>query len=198
MCLLFESIRMLNGQLCNLSYHQHRMDQSRRLLFGSTDRIELNRLEIPFSCHEGLFKCRLVYARQIESIEFEAYLPRSINSLKLVEDNQLSYEYKYSDRNQINRLTALKADCDDILIVKNGLLTDTSFSNIVFFDGQQWFTPTLPLMHGTMWSFLLDKKIILPKMIPFETIQHYSKVRLINAMLPFESAMDIPIDNIIF
>ena len=127
MCLLFESIRMLNGQLCNLSYHQHRMDQSRRLLFGSTDRIELNRLEIPFSCHEGLFKCRLVYARQIESIEFEAYLPRSINSLKLVEDNQLSYEYKYSDRNQINRLTALKADCDDILIVKNGLLTDTSF-----------------------------------------------------------------------
>jgi 4-amino-4-deoxychorismate lyase len=80
-----------------------------------------------------------------------------IESLKLVEDNTISYRHKYSDRSHLLELMNMRGDCDDILIVKDGYITDTSFSNIVFFDGDKWVTPARPLLRGTMRESLLTK-----------------------------------------
>lgn len=38
-----------------------------------------------------------------------------------IEANDIDYSYKSTDRTELNRLTAQKGDCDDIVIVKNGL-----------------------------------------------------------------------------
>ena len=49
-----------------------------------------------------------------------------------------------------------KGDCDDILIIRNGLITDMSYANVAFFDGTQWLTPRIPLLAGTCRERLLE------------------------------------------
>ena len=72
---------------------------------------------------------------------------------------------------------------DDILIVRRGLLTDTSIANIALFDGKDWFTPKLPLLRGTCRTALIDNGIIKEKDIRPEELSSYSFVRLFNAMI---------------
>ena len=82
---------------------------------------------------------------------------RSIRTLKLVTANHIDYRYKSTDRSELNRLTAQKGNCDDIVIVKNGFITDTSFTNLALFDGHQWLTPAHPLLAGTQRALLLEQ-----------------------------------------
>ena len=41
-----------------------------------------------------------------------------------------------------------KREQDEILITRNGLLTDTSIANIALFNGKEWHTPKHPLLKG--------------------------------------------------
>jgi 4-amino-4-deoxychorismate lyase len=45
--------------------------------------------------------------------------------------------------------------CDDIIIVRNGFVTDASYANLIFRKGDEWFTPATFLLAGTMRAFLL-------------------------------------------
>jgi len=76
-----------------------------------------------------------------------------------------------------------RGERDDILIVRRGLLTDTSIANIALFDGKDWFTPKLPLLRGTCRTALIDSGIIKEKNIRPEELSSYSFVRLFNAMI---------------
>ena len=60
---------------------------------------------------------------------------------RLIEDNKISYSYKYTTRGSLNELLTKRERYDEILIVKKGFITDTSYSNIIFFDGIKWLTP---------------------------------------------------------
>ena len=90
---------------------------------------------------------------------------------------------KSTDREALNRLFACRGERDDILIVRRGLLTDTSIANIALFDGKDWFTPKLPLLRGTCRTALIDNGIIKEKDIRPEELSSYSFVRLFNAMI---------------
>jgi 4-amino-4-deoxychorismate lyase len=85
----------------------------------------------------------------------------------------------------------------DILLVKNDLITDTSFSNIILWDGNAWYTPSVPLLKGTKREFYLDKKIIHLRDIRLNELHYFKKIRLINAMLDIGEGEDIPVGNII-
>ena len=134
----------------------------------------------------GLFKCRIVYEKQIESIEFVPYEPREIESLKVVYDNTIEYSYKYEDRTSIDALFEQRQFCDDVLIIKNGFVTDSSFCNIIFFDGFKWVTPKTPLLNGTMRQFLLDVAEIKEQPVSVQDIPSFKSFRLINAMVGFD------------
>jgi 4-amino-4-deoxychorismate lyase len=197
MSLLFETIRVADGVIFNLASHNQRMNQSRKLLLGCSDFIRLeNFITIPKSFAKGIYKCKVLYRTEIEHIGFEPYMPRQIHSLKLVDDNSICYPHKFTDRKQLDELSGKRGGFDEILIVRNGSITDTSFSNIVFFDGQQWLTPLSPLLHGTMRSYLLANGLIAEKEITVSDLRQYNKARLINAMLPIDSGSDIAIANI--
>jgi 4-amino-4-deoxychorismate lyase len=197
MSLLFETIRLHDGTLQNIEYHNSRLNHSRRSLYKSTDEIDLeNVIQIPVTCKTGLYKCRVVYSKAVKSIDFESYLPRTIKSLRLIEDNRISYDYKYTNRGSLNQLLTKRERFDEILIVKNGLITDTSYSNIILFDGNKWFTPSTPLLPGTMRCFLLENNLITEAEIKVADLKQFQKVRLINAMNPFESCKDIKIEKI--
>ena len=197
MCLLFETIKLKDGVLYNLHYHSERMHNAIKLLFKSEKNINLNNiLQLPAKCKSGIYKCKVEYKDEIIKTEFIPYVFRKIKTLKIIYNNEISYEFKYTDRSHLDELKR-KSYADDILIIKNGLITDTSFSNIVFFDGEKWVTPATPLLEGTKRKELLEKKIISEQKIKTSDLKDFKMAKLINAMINIEDGYEIEIKNII-
>lgn len=194
---LLETIKVDNGQIQNLPLHQKRVDRSRFGLLGTKESLNLKSiLKVPNHAKQGIFKCRMVYGKTVGSIEFIQYQARPIETLNILVDNEIDYSFKYSDRSKLKNLLLQKGDCDDILIVKNGLTTDTSFSNIVFFDGNDWITPDQPLLKGTMRESLLNTGKIKSAEIKLEGLHKFTKYALINAMMDFDEDKGLPVENI--
>lgn len=193
MCQLLETIKLENGRLCNIQYHNTRMNAARNELFGDVEYISLEKqIAIPKEFKSGLFRCRVVYSREIEKIEFIPVLARQFNKLKLVTDNRIDYHLKFADRTALNNLMTIREDADEIIIVKNGLITDCSIGNLVFYDGQNWLTPAAPLLKGTQRQYLLDTNQIIEKQISIMDIKSFEKVGIINA---FFDLKNLPIVN---
>jgi len=197
MSLLFETIRIVDGQFQNSELHNARLNESRKSIYHISEKIELeNSISIPGEFRKGIYKCKVMYGKQIDEVTFSRYIPRRIKSLQLINDDTISYNFKYIDREHLNRLVQKCGKSDEILIVKNGLITDTSFSNIIFLKENQWVTSSRPLLPGTMRAHLLRQGRIVEQEIKTTDLKYFRSARLINAMLPFESEMDIPIENI--
>ena len=78
-----------------------------------------------------------------------------------------------------------KREQDEILITRNGLLTDTSIANIALFNGKEWHTPKHPLLKGVQRAALIDKHLIREKEITVDQLFNYSQICLFNAMIDF-------------
>ncbi len=82
--------------------------------------------------------------------------------------------------------------CDDILLVKEGLITDTTIANIAFYDGNSWYTPQHPLLKGTKRAQLLDQGLLLEKDLKPEDLSSFIAIRLFNAMIDW-GELELPI-----
>ena len=140
-------------------------------------------------------KCRILYRESVQDITFEKYQPKRIQSLKLVEATP-RYGYKYADREELTRLLTRKGEADEILVTCKGLITDTTFSNVVFRQGEHYFTPDSWLLNGTKRQKLLREGRIIEKRITRETLHEYDSVSLINAMLDIEDTIPVPVSSI--
>jgi 4-amino-4-deoxychorismate lyase len=194
---LIETIKCSNGKLFNLEFHQARFEKSCVEYFGIQSPINLTeQIEIPEFAKTGLFRCRVTYSTQIEKIEFIPHQYRQIKTLKLIEDNEIDYRYKYNDRNRLNQLFEQRGTCDDIIIVKNGCVTDSTVANIVFYDGEKWWTPDSPLLPGTQRAKLMGSGKISECRITLKDISKYKKAGLINAMNDWNVMPQIAIHKI--
>ncbi|MEN0051598.1 MAG: aminotransferase class IV [Bacteroidota bacterium] len=179
-----ESIRIFNGKMEHLPWHIERMQKTRKAVLGLDDSLDLeNALQIPPLFQKGLVKCRVLYASKIEKIEFQPYQIRPIHSLKIIQDNTIDYTYKTEDRTALNQLFQQREHYDDIVIVKNGLVTDSYYANLIFDDGQQLFTPRQPLLKGVRRASLLQTEMIQEADIRLDDISQFKKVHLVNAMM---------------
>ncbi len=182
--LLLETICVLDGIPRRLAYHQARMDDAHRRLWGLSNVVDIHSLlQAPPEYRHGLVKCRIAYGPFIEKIEWERYSPATLRSLQLVDGSDLEYAFKYADRSGIARLMSLRGEADDILIVQNGLITDTSYCNVVCFDGHRYLTPAKPLLPGTCRARLLEQGIVEPSDIRPDELPRFKRIFLINAML---------------
>ena len=77
------------------------------------------------------------------------------------------------------------------IITVNGVITDTSFCNIVLENKEGLFTPTKPLLHGTKRALLIDENIIQTRHITIEELNNYQHVYLINAMIEIDNPSTI-------
>ena len=145
--------------------------------------IDLSRFTVPAHARNGRFKCRLLYRLNVEAVQFLPYRIRPVNSLKLVDADALHYPIKYADRSHLQAFFERRGDEGDILMVKNGLITDTYYANIAFWDGQDWFTPAQPLLPGTRRAQLLDQQRIWPAVIRPDDLHRYEYATLFNAMM---------------
>jgi 4-amino-4-deoxychorismate lyase len=194
---LLETIKCLDGKLCNLEFHQHRFNRARSEQFPEAEPIYLSEyLKVPKKAQTGLSRCRVIYSEKIERIEFVPHKYRRIKSLKLVEDNAIDYHLKYADREWLNQLFARRGTCDDILIVKNGCISDSLSANVVFWDGADWWTPDTPLLPGTQRARLIaEDKIKVCRITP-DDLKNYTKVGLINALQDLENMPVVDISKV--
>ncbi|MEJ5284447.1 MAG: aminotransferase class IV [Brevinematales bacterium] len=196
MCQLVESICFKDYKLQNIAYHNKRFNNSREKLFGIKEDMDLNEIiKIPLNLKQTVYKVRVIYSKEIEKIEFQEYIYKKRDSLKIVFSNEIDYSFKYLDRKNLESLFNQRENCDDILIIKNNRPTDTLASNIVFFDGKKWLTPAFPLLKGTKRQFLIEQNIIYEEDILLEDLKNFKGFRLINAMLEWDEKY-IPISQI--
>lgn len=177
-----ESIKVQNGILCNLEFHQNRLNDTLKSFYPDTS-ISLDKLYIAEKYKSGIFKLRLIYSDKIHKIEFVPYIMKIVKSLKIVHSDNFDYNFKFIDREIFDKLLTSSGDCDDIIIVQNGFITDSSYSNLVFHDGEKLITPSTPLLNGTKRQELLSKGIISAKEVKLDDIFQYESISLINCML---------------
>lgn len=195
---LLETIQMHNGLAKRLSYHNERMNRSRHQMMCAVGDIYLEEvLKIPEEYRKGIVKCRVLYDEQVSKIEFEHYRERKVDSFHLVE-TQMTYEHKFEDRQQFDELKSPFSPSSEIILVKNGFITDTSYSNLVFKDQNgKWLTPNTPLLLGTQREFLLDEGIIEESEIKMSDLDQFTHFMMINAMLDFNEREVININLIL-
>ena len=187
---LLETIKIEDGQVMNLEWHNQRCNKSRLELFNEKELLNLEEfIEAP---KEGLYRCRILYDKKVNSVEYIPYTPKEINSFKIVQSD-IDYSYKYSNREELNAL--LDPNFYEIIIEKNGYLTDTSIANIAFYNGTNWVTPSKPLLKGTIRAKLLSEGFLIVKNIKSKDIKSYSHFALMNAMIGFQIQKSIQIKS---
>lgn len=219
MCRFTEAICIEKGIPRRIEYHNRRCNATRVRFFPGCKEIDLEDVlwekgyledvyskkemqgEVPPAAHPaGRRKCRVEYGRDIVSVTVTPYVPRRIERLRLVYDDTIEYTYKYADRRDLERLarqTAAAAGETVVLIVKNGRLTDTTFSNIALFDGDRWTVPDTCLLSGTMRQYLLDHERVREAPVTPENLHRYQSISLINAMLDLGETV-VPLSNVDF
>ncbi len=190
MPLLLETIRIHNGEIENLEYHQQRFDHSRKVLFGDTSTLNLKSKII--APPHGLIRCRILYDTDIRSVEYIPYTPRDLKTFTVVKSD-IDYSHKFADRSMLENLKSLYPQSDEIIIEKDGYLTDTTISNIAFLKDGGWITPSNPLLHGTMRAKLLKEGFLKERPICKEEISSFQGFALINAMIGFVPINDFHI-----
>ncbi|WP_291559975.1 aminotransferase class IV [Bacteroides sp.] len=155
-----ETICINDGVIENLSAHDGRMNNTIRMHYGSSVMpVSLEDFITAEGC-KGRTRCRVEYTSAIEKVEYFPYRIREVKSLQLVNDDSAEYSFKYADRYVLDRNFALRGDADDVVIVRSGMLTDTSIANISLYKEGKWYTPKYPLLKGTRRSRLLAEGII--------------------------------------
>lgn len=186
MCRFVESIQLNNGKFKRLEWHQVRLEKALEEFYPNVPVFDLSEMLLQSSFPVvGLFKCRVVFDSEIRKIEFVPYQRREIRTLKLMETNIESRKYKFEDRTEFNTAFEQRGTCHDILLVKNGFLTDTSYCNIALYDGTNWFTPSIPLLYGVNRAQLLAEGKLIEKDIKTAELMNFQSVCLFNALIEF-------------
>ncbi len=197
---LTEAILIENKRLHNIELHNKRFNNGLKEYLGLNKDIDLNEhIIIPEDISDERYKCRVKYSDGNIITEISLYEQRIIKSCKVVHNETIDYTYKTTDRTTLEYLFGQRGECDDIIIIKNGMVSDSFSANIIFFDGENWYTSDSPLLKGTQREFLLNQGIVKERNIKESDILKYCKLKLINAMLDFERAPEIKIpEGIIF
>jgi len=192
-----ESILFKDGDYYNLKLHQDRINRTFEIFLPSLDAHDLHKI-LPKLELEGKYKVRLVYNADEEDgtydLEFSEYQPRNIKTLEVVESERFDYSFKFEDRKKIAHLAA-SAEADDIIIAIDDYITDGSYSNLVFWNGQEWLTPDTPLLKGIRRTELLGRNKIKEAPIQISDLGAFEKVSLINAMLDL-GEIEVPLSQV--
>lgn len=191
-----ETIAIRDGRVINRDGHLKRMrETAAHFGFSSPDFPNLARI-MPPSLKSGLVKCRLLYDQLIRDITFELYTPRKIISLIAVNADKLDYAFKYADRRALEYERWKRKGFDEVIFLKDGFLTDSSFSNIVLRRGNEYITPETFLLNGTQRQRLLKTGCIKEAPVHITALKEYDELILINAMLNLKNGLRFPVNAV--
>lgn len=187
-----ESIKVVNGEMQNISYH---LDRVKRTIGRS---LQLP-MPLAMETEAEIAKHRIVYTDGgvITEVSTTPYYMHPIHSLRVVKTDFFNYHLKFEDRRSLNFLFEQRGEADDVLIVCQGRVTDTSYCNVVFKNEEGLFTPKAPLLAGTKRQKLLDEGVIQERAIRIEDLSQFTSVFLINAMIELGD-LELPISRLFF
>jgi len=186
-----ETVKLKDGKLLHWEWHRLRMEETlfhfyhysppesffKPVLEG------IERGDFPLN---GEFRYRIAYNRsgifQIETLPVPC---RQFRKLGIVEVERINYRFKFLNRRRLEQIKNRFGGVDEIIIVLNRLVTDTTISNLAFWDGREWLTPSTYLLNGTTRRRLLEEKILREEVITLSDLPFFQKVTLLNALLPF-------------
>jgi 4-amino-4-deoxychorismate lyase len=197
MSLLFETIRIEDGSPRNLEWHERRMNSAILEQWNVDSAVSLGPLiRVPAEFSKGMVRCNIRYGPEITGITYRMVEKRVVRSLKLVICDDIDYHVKFDDRSRLEALLVQRGECDEILVVKDGFITDTSMSNIIVFDGTKWVTPAGPLLKGTCRERLISEGRLEEQWIRPSGLAGFAGWKLINALREPEEEMMIPVSQI--
>jgi 4-amino-4-deoxychorismate lyase len=192
-----ESIKVEDQEIFLLEFHQKRVEQT-FAHFGKEGSLDLAKIYKHLEHDEdGLFKLRIVYDldKKIRTQMIPYAIPE-IQDFQLIENNTYDYSFKFEDRKELEKMK-MKSRAEEIIIIKNNHITDTSYSNLLFLKGKDWYTPSTYLLNGVQRQHLLKTKKIKETEINIQNIKQFSHFQIINAMNDFSENFIYPIDKII-
>lgn len=170
-----------NGEIQHLSYHQKRLEKAFRDLFPEAIPFDLSHhLNPP---QNGTKRVRVLYDAKSINVEYLDYQTKIPDSFQLVKTD-ISYSYKFADRSSIESAQK-QFPGKEIVLVKNGLITDTAIANIACYIDQGWVTPRLPLLEGTTRARLLDEEKLTLADITVEMFLKADRIAVMNALTGF-------------
>lgn len=191
-----ESIRLEDGQIFLAELHQQRIDGTLRH-FGSSAKINITEiLQSVQTEQHGLFKLRIVYdLKDVVDVKIILYVPQKHTEFQLVENNTINYNFKSENREEFQQMKKA-ASGEEIIVVQNNHLTDTSYSNLIFYKNKQVFTPDAYLLNGVQRQHLLRAGKINTTAVTLDNFTDFSHFQLINAMNRFGEGARYPISAI--
>ncbi|RBQ32607.1 branched-chain amino acid aminotransferase [Arcobacter sp. FW59] len=185
--MFFETIKCEDFEVFNLDYHNKRV--------ANTIGLNINLQEYINPISNELLRCKVIYDENgILDVQYFPYKKREIKSFKIVVDDEINYSKKYLNRTKLDELYEKRDTCDEVIIVKNGIVTDTTISNIAIFYEDFWISSKNCLLNGTTRARLIQEKKIFEKDITLEMLKNSSKIALFNAMIGFDEIKDFNIE----
>ncbi|RXJ85684.1 aminotransferase class IV family protein [Arcobacter cloacae] len=179
----FETIRCEDFEVFNLEYHNKRV--------ANTIGLNINLQEYIYPISDELLRCKVIYDESgIIDVLYYPYKKREIKNFKIICEDEIDYSKKYLDRENLDKLFEKRDSCDEVIIVKNGIVTDTSIANIAIFYENLWITSTNCLLNGTTKARLIEEKKLVQKDITLEMLKKSSRMALMNAMIGFDEIED--------
>ena len=191
-----ESIKVEDTEIFLLDQHQKRVNETFSY-FGKEVSINIDEIFKSLKHDEdGLYKFKITYDLTGKyRTQMIPYAMSEIANFQLVENNSYDYSFKFEDRKEIEKMKIL-SKAAEIIIVKNNHITDTSYSNLLFKKGKDWFTPKTYLLNGVQRQSLLKAKKIKEAEITLQNLSEYSHFQLINALNEADDSYSYPIDRI--
>lgn len=196
-CLL-ETFAIHDGKTQRMPYHERRIFASCHTLGWMPPPMDDFIRALSDTPHDGLYRCSITYqSGQIISTTHTEYQPRLIRRLRPIIISENFYRLKWADRSCFSPF--ITTPDTEPLFLLDGMITDTTYTNILLEDHEgKLYTPARPLLQGTQRDFLIEQGLITPQDIPLQTIMQYSKIHLINAMLPVgKVVIDLTKDTIL-
>ncbi|WP_304235330.1 aminotransferase class IV [Jiulongibacter sediminis] len=194
MSLYFETIKYQRGEFFLLDYHEDRLNRTRFSQLGEKNGISLSAVLSDPPADNQLYRCRVSYGQNIIKVEYFPYSIAEHQTIGFQEVGGYTYYFKAENRDYLNE-SVTRSGQSDVIYLKEGQLTDASYSNLVFFNGTSWFTPETYLLNGVKRQFLMHQKLIKEAKIRLDNIHDFSKIALINAMRDFELVYDFELRN---
>lgn len=191
-----ESIKVEDKKIFLLEQHQKRVNETFSY-FGKSEPLDLAAIFKSLEHDEdGLYKFKITYDLTGKyRTQLIPYAISEIADFQLVENNIYDYSFKFEERKELEKMKIL-SKAAEIIVVKNNHITDSSYSNLLFKKGKEWFTPTTYLLNGVQRQHLLKTNKIKEAEITLQTLSEYSHFQLINALNEFDDVVVYPLSKI--
>jgi 4-amino-4-deoxychorismate lyase len=184
----FETIKCEDYEIFNLDFHKKRI--------ANTVGLNINLEEYIYPPNAKLIKCKLIYDEcGVTDVLYDVYVKKDVTSFQLVYDDNIKYNKKALLRDDLDALSEKREKSDEIIIVKNNLITDTSIANIAIYLDEEWITPKVALLEGTTRARYVENNMLKLKDITLEMLKNCTKFATLNAMIGFNIIEDFKIEG---